>query len=474
MSTENQFIPQENNGEVIYKGHTFYVLHPNSGKTIEDLIGYSAIFIHAAHSTYASFTIQRMRSYKDARMYLKPMFFLQPSSDSGKYINTLVDGSIFNLNQLDSILPRIEDILTRTNQLKNHTSSTYEASIITKFLTLAYTRGRKYIEPIPYIFSGINYAYPGISCNFEHTEENKVFTILDIAEKEGLIQGEFYDKTHYCNKCNHGALNFRSVCPKCASSNSETQDIIHHFPCGNVGPMSDFQNEVNDHLNCPKCNKQLRHIGVDYDKPSILHTCMKCDHKFQDFEVKAKCLNCEFDNELEELIEKEIKRYSITNKGENATIFGYLPSNKEMEEIPGTVRYSLFSTMVKSEIERIRIIQSHSNLAMIYLHNSGELVSKIGGDRRRIIIKEVVSTVAQFLRPYDIISYKNPSLMMVTMYDISQENGLLLLEEIVELLRKLLENNVKDFEVKIEHKIQSISTKIPYKEQVGTLIQGFD
>ena len=60
------------------------------------------------------------------------------------------------------------------------------------------------------------------------------------------------------------------------------------------------------------------------------------------------------------------------------------------------------------------------------------------------------------------------------MYDISQENGLLLLEEIVELLRKLLENNVKDFEVKIEHKIQSISTKIPYKEQVGTLIQGFD
>ena len=472
-NTEN-IIHQDSNGEIIYKGHTFYILYPNSGKSIEELLGYTAILIHAVHSAYAIFTIQRLRSYKDAKMYLKPIYFLNPSIDSGGYINSLIDGSIFNVNQLDSIIPNIEEILIRTNQLKNTESATYEASIITKFLTLAYTRGRKQVEPIPYQFSGINYAYAGISCNFEHSEEHKVFSILDKAEKDGLIQGEFYDKTHYCNKCNHGALNYRSVCPKCSSSDSLTQDIVHHFPCGNVGPISDFQNEFDDNLNCPKCNKVLRHIGVDYDKPSVLHICRKCDHKFQDFDVKAKCLNCEFDNELEELIEKPIKRYTITNKGENATVFGYLPANKEVEEIPGTIRYSLFSNLVSLEIERVRVVGSKNNLAMIYLHNTTELVTKIGEDRRKILTKEVVNVIKKFLRPYDLITYKNPSLMVLTMYDISIENASLLLEEIVDLLKKLLTDNIKDYQVLIDSRIQPIDIHTTYKTQISELTVGFD
>ena len=30
-------------------------------------------------------------------------------------------------------------------------------------------------------------------------------------------------------------------------------------------------------LVCPKCNRQLRHIGVDYEKPSKLFTCFNCE-----------------------------------------------------------------------------------------------------------------------------------------------------------------------------------------------------
>ena len=57
----NQVTPDQN-GEISYKGHTFFVLYPNSGKTIEQLLEYSALLIHSAHSTYASFTIQRLRT----------------------------------------------------------------------------------------------------------------------------------------------------------------------------------------------------------------------------------------------------------------------------------------------------------------------------------------------------------------------------------------------------------------------------
>jgi hypothetical protein len=296
---------------------------------------------------------------------------------------------------------------------------------------------------------------------------------LELAEREGLLKSEFYDKTHYCNQCNHGALNYRSVCPKCSSSNSETQDIIHHFPCGNVGPMSDYKNQLDDILTCPKCDKTLRHIGVDYDKPSILHYCRKCSHRFQDFDVKAKCLHCEFDNGLDALIEKEVKSYVITNKGENAAVFGYNVMNREVEDINGSVNYDFFTTMIKLEIERIKVTSHEGNMAAIYIHNAAELLSKVGKDRRSVLLTEIVSQIRRFIRPYDLVSFKNSSLIVFSLTDVSIENAALMLMEIVELLEKLLKDNVKDFILKIDKKIQPLNTKTPYKNQIDELISNY-
>jgi hypothetical protein len=466
-------IVQDEQGVVQYKGHTFFTLYPNSGKKIEDLLGFSVILIHAAHSTFASFTIQRLRAFNDPRMYLKPIFFLQPSIDSGNYINALVDGSVFNLNQLDSILPRVEDILIKNQSVKPFEPNSYESILVMKLLTFAYTRSRKSIEPIPYIFSGINYAYPALSCNFEHIEEYKVFELLDLSEKEGLIKGSFYDKTHYCNQCHQGALNYRSVCPKCNSSNSETQDIIHHFPCGNVGPMSDYKNHLDDGLTCSKCNKSLRHIGVDYDKPSVLHYCRKCTHRFQDFEVKAKCLHCEFDNSLEALLEKEIKSYVITNKGENAAIYGYNVINREVEEIVGTVNYSFFTSMIKLEIERMKVTSHFGNIAAIAIHNAGELLSMVGKDRSPVLLAEITAIIRRFIRPYDLVSFKNSSLIVFSITDVSLDDAAFILIDIVELLEKLITDNVKDFVLNIEKKIKPLTTQLQTTNQLDELITNF-
>jgi hypothetical protein len=473
MSQVNTTIQPNIQGELNFKGHSFFILYPNSGKKIEELLEYSVLLIDATHATFASFTIQRLRGFNNPKMYLKPIFFLAPTQDLGNYINSLIDGSVFNLNQLDSIVPRIEEILTKRNQLQAVDPGSYEAKLITKMLTFAYTRGRNKIEPIPYNFSGINYSYPGISCNFEHLEESKVFDIFDLAEEEGLVKGEFYDKTHYCNQCNHGSLNYRSVCPKCGSSNSDTQDIVHHFPCGYVGPINDFKNELDDFLNCPKCDKTLRHIGVDYDKPSILHFCKKCDNRFQDFDVKAKCLHCEFDNELEVLIEKDIKTYYITNKGENAAIFGYLSSQREMDEIKGTVKFDFFSLMVKYEVERIRIVERNVNIAMLYLQDANVIFSNVGRDRRNVLIEEIIDTIKQFIRPYDLISFKTSSIIVLTINDVSLDNASLLLMEIVDLLQKLLKNNVSQLDIKLQNRIKALNPKIGYKNQIDELIEGY-
>jgi hypothetical protein len=462
-------IQVNNEGKILLNGHTFFLLYPHSGKSMDELEDYSAIIIMATHTAYSRFTIQRLRGNPNPKMYLKPMYFLKPSDNCGAYIHSIVDGIIFNLNQLPSVLPEMEDLLLRTEKISQISPVSFDSKLIMKMLSFAYTRSRKIIEPIPFVFSSIQYSYPGLSSSFEYGEESKVFGILELAEKEGLLQSEYYDTTHYCNSCKHGSLNYRSVCPKCGSSHSDSQDIVHHFPCGYVGPMPDFQNELDDALNCPKCNKVLRHIGVDYDKPSVLHFCKKCDNRFQDFEVKAKCLNCDFENGLEALVEKEIKSYTITSSGENAALNGFAASRKELEEIIGTVKYEFLELTIKYEVERLRQTDRNSNLGLIYLQNGGALFSKISKDRIRQLLKEIVMSIRMSVRPSDIISFKDSSSIYFSMNDLSTHLATILLNEIGENLQKLITDHFGDSDIKIQTFVEPMTREMNYKKQLAQL-----
>lgn len=471
QQTEN-FLDKE--GEFHYKGHSFYIVYPNSGKSIDDLLDFDVILINALHSEFSAFTIRKLRGFNKSKMYLKPIYFLNPSFDLNSYINSIIDGAVYNLSQLDSIIPQIENILNLNNKVYPNESVSYESDLIMKLLSFNYTRNIKTIKPIPYMMSAINYCYPGLSSSFDYTEEKKIFDILDIAENEGLISGGFYDKTHYCNFCYSGSLNYRSVCPKCNSSNSITQDIIHHFRCGYVGPISDFTNEIDDSLNCPKCNKTLRHIGVDYDKPSSLHTCNSCSNKFQDYDVKAKCLNCEFDNELEVLIEKELKQYSITSKGENAILYGYIAMQKEIQEIIGTVKYEVFSQMTKFEIERMKYSKHSSFVALVNFENTNELISKIGKSNQRDLVKNIVLTVRNFIKPFDLISFRSLSIFVFSINEENEEAARIILNDLTSLLVNLINDNVSNFSVLHTSELLILNTTENYKKQLNKLVNKYE
>jgi hypothetical protein len=127
-----------------------------------------------------------------------------------------------------------------------------------------------------------------LGISFDDNEEPQVLDALDWAEKEGLVWPDFQERIYVCSSCSGGFLSFREVCPHCKSSNIDGEDLVHHFPCAYIGPVSDFQMEDSSVLNCPKCNKDLHHIGVDYDKPVVINHCNNCDSIFQDIYVKAK------------------------------------------------------------------------------------------------------------------------------------------------------------------------------------------
>ena len=59
----------------------------------------------------------------------------------------------------------------------------------------------------------------------------------------------------------------------------------------------------------------LRHIGVDYDRPADVHTCGECGHTFMHTTMKVHCTNCGSTHKTSSLQPADIIRYRYTEEG---------------------------------------------------------------------------------------------------------------------------------------------------------------
>jgi len=434
------------------------------------LVKFDAIIIHFADIDFVSFMVKKIRSQQNPKISLIPIFLLNMSHTSDIFVKSLIDGVIFSIEQIDLIEVTIRRIKARCEELYMAKSISFEAKVINRTFNLLYTRDKKMLQPYPYHQSVIGYVFPELSVHFTEHDETQVFKILEIIEKENLVKSTFYQRIYTCTSCTGGILNYREVCPKCQSSNSEEEDLIHHFPCAYVGPLKDFKNKLDDSLNCPKCNKHLKHIGVDYDKPSLLYTCNECNHKYQDLHVKAKCLVCGQDNDVENLAPKSINTYNITKKGEDVAINGYLSTSVDLDEMKGTISFDIFKVMLSYELERLRQNDNTSNIAYIKIANAGEIYSRIGSDRQKALIAEFIQLLRSNLRSSDFITFYNSSTLIISLNEIPNKVANNILNEIKELVVKLMTRSFKSFEAEIITKVFPLNTDISYELQLQTLL----
>lgn len=458
---------QQSEGNILSAGNfTLYLNKLSSPLELEKIVIYDAILIEAGDQNNTINIVRKIRSHLNPEIYLKPIFIYKGSDNRDVLTHNLTDGVIFSLDQVDFLVPEIEKIYMRISDLTYTKSISFEAQMIDKCLNLLYTREKSIMNANIYLGSSIGYSFPELSINFHHRDEWQVLDILNIMETEGILQGEYVDRVYLCSSCNGGYLMFREVCPTCQSTKCDSEDLVHHYPCAFIGPISDFKNELDNQLNCPKCNKTLRHIGVDYDKPSIIYTCKNCNGKFQDINVKAKCVSCQTDNEIEKLIARDIKNYRLTKKGETAATTGYVSTAKDIEEFIGTVKIDTFKTMVRYEIERLKQNDYTSNLACIYLKNAGELYSRIGTNSQRALLKDLVDVVRRNLRSSDLISFQNANTLLINMNDIPTKIAENVLEEICDIMKRLISKNFKSFETDIRYKVTPINIKLSHELQI--------
>jgi len=442
---------------------------------LEEIADHDAVVIEVKNLDFVRLIVNAVRSNLDPDIYLTPIFLLKKDVlDDVPYIEELVDGSIKSLDDLGFVNKEIDKINIRKNSLNITSSVSFEAQVITKLIALMYVRELKVLNPIPDKYSNLYYSFPFMAINFEEKEEHLALKILNLAEEEGMLRSEYFDRVYLCSSCSGSHMSYREVCPKCSSSNTTPSDIIHHFPCGYVGPMKDFSNEIDDKLDCPKCNKRLRHIGVDYDKPSVIHHCNNCSHNFQDYNVNAKCMSCHTDRSVETLKAHDIKTYRLTKKGELAAIKGFTSTSKDIEDVMGTVKYDTFKTMLKYEIERLKQTLGDSNLCAIHIGNSSQVYSKLGSELQRGVFKDLVSVIRSNIRSSDVIAFWSSSTIVVSMNDIPHKIALRITGEMVELLSELIKSSFDDLEVNFETKTVALDYRKPHEMQLRELLAEFD
>lgn len=353
--------------------------------------------------------IEQIRTSNSKKTYLTPVFlFNEPDEVSERYLE-LVDGIIRSPNdpKLGVIADRIRNSI---DELPNISLPPYSTRIITKAFRFLYTR-KKELRPIIDIGNAYGYVYPFVDIHISQEQSAKdILPLLTDAVNEGYLSSDFIDKVHLCPDCFSVYHNMRELCPSCTSAQLKAENIIHHFVCAYIGPESDFVTDGS--LVCPKCKKVCRHIGVDYDKPSLAYECQDCKQFFQEPVMEAFCLNCKSHNKLDDLLPYDVHSFKLTTLGKEIARTGISsPTLKDETFFPGFIPFNIFTTYLQFEIDRTIRYSSCTIVGSISLKfEQDRVLSRQQLNKLQFEISEIILKASP---PSSIFSFKNNTFLFI-------------------------------------------------------------
>ena len=149
----------------------------------------------------------------------------------------------------------------------------------------------------------------------------------DRLAEAGLLRRTFFDRLHYCPSCRSSRLNVREECTACRAPDLVDESILHHFRCAHQGVERQFRQ--GEKLVCPKCTRELRHFGVDYDKPGLATACRSCGHVDADSSIGFVCIDCASRHDGQAMATRDWHEYRMTRAGERSLISGQVTARTE-------------------------------------------------------------------------------------------------------------------------------------------------
>lgn len=292
----------------------FHIINTHTDLRLEDLIASDALIFRSDRVSQIKVEIEKIRRADNPRLYLKPIFV--SARRVYQRLDNEVDGVVEG-SDLDTIEEKTKELIQNIKEINPQPISSavaFNDRVLLKTMQYMFTRGID-LKPKRSRSSLMGYHYPFVRNMIPDFEVPVFLDKLNIATKKNWFNTKLEDRVNLCKSCGSSYLHFVETCHKCNSIDIDAEHLIHHFRCAYIGPQSDFdQDEI---MVCPKCDKVLRHIGVDYDKPSEILSCNSCNHQAQQSSIKAKCIDCGDENELSKLHSKEVPSLSLTSEGKD-------------------------------------------------------------------------------------------------------------------------------------------------------------
>jgi GGDEF domain-containing protein len=411
------------------------------------------VLVDARDHDYALEAVSMLRRHGSVDVYTLPVVLVGEEETMGRRLPNAAD-RVVSRDELDDYgvqklkdafapwlkrLKRLKEASAVRSTLNDREDSVVDADPGVRILRYLYVR-RQEIVPVRGVWSIHGYHFPQLAM-FLESEDVSLLKIMEYLESQALIQGRLHDRAFACARCGCHFLNFREVCPHGRSANLESDDLVHHFHCGYVAPEPEFHEGAR--MVCPKCSKQLKRLGADYDKPSLVYTCKDCGHTFQEPDVSVVCYNCGYTAEPEEHVHRTIKRYELTSLGENAAINGMTSLFKEvLTERMQVVEMDTFKVFLEVERHRIqRYGKSDSSLIYFSILNLGGMHQELG-DQARTVFSQLSDIVASALRDSDVVSPLNDSTYLALLVETPLKGARTAAERLEENITELVQENV--------------------------------
>lgn len=406
-----------------------------------------AFFVDGSNLKKALAFCRVIRRHQSPAVYLRPIVLLTaPGNETAPLLGVLqkvADNQVafqnltaFHLEKIHESTARINERIRRLPEF----SSASDIHIGLKIIRYLFTRETA-LEPERTAANVFGYQYLAVDL-FLTRQDGTLFQILDFLESQRLVSRTFFEKAHFCIRCNCAFLNFTELCPQCGSGNIHAEDILHHFHCGYAGPASDFKKRGGH--TCPKCSQELKNIGVDFDKPSVAFQCNNCSHHFQEPDVGSICFHCGQKADPEELILRTIHRYTLTALAENAALFGIDTLFRQaVEEKLEILPLDFFKFITDTEIARIqRYKKSESTLTLFQIQDMDTIYLDFGEQARRAF-EELGMIFKSGMRKSDVVTTLNDATFLFLLTETPLSGAETLLRHLKEKISKLLESSLE-------------------------------
>ncbi len=403
---------------------------------------YDALLVEHSSQVLTRRLVSAIRGYIGHRLFLVPIFIQRADLGRADYRGVPIDAEVHSVQSMKQMMPLLNNIHQKNQKVPDPLFERYDDVALSSLLTFMYSRSIERIEPIVNPDYSSGFYYPVLS---ELSEKSRIghflISVLKRGEEEGLIQGYEHHHSYVCNQCGGGFLHYREVCPSCQSSHIRSHEMVHHFRCAHVAPIRDFLN-VDDGdriMICPKCDHGLKHIGVDYDKPSNIHQCRTCHFEFQQYSVMAKCTHCGHDQFVEQLFKSAYKSFEITQRGIQVVEKGKFDEGiSSKQNIEGTIEWSLFrQNLIYDQAKG----WDRGYVVKLNVEAIAGLRAQIGTNQYRRLLEELVQIIGASQRDFDYMTF-HESHLLYTLLQTKQRQATEIAQRTNFLLNHLLKDNL--------------------------------